>query len=86
MDRTSQLATDGPVQDHVTVVLDESSQSVMLIDNLESTNLRVLDTTVPGFHVTGKSVAEMATATEEKVAEREPPSPNSKFGASVCQK
>jgi hypothetical protein len=71
MDRTSQLATDGPVQDHVTVVLAESSQSVifMLIDNLESNDLRVMDSTVPGFHVKGKSVAEMAAGVEEKVAE-----------------
>jgi hypothetical protein len=36
-------------------------------------------------YVKGKSVAEMAPDVEEKVAEGEPFSPNSKFGASVCQ-
>jgi hypothetical protein len=56
MDRTSQLATDGPVQDHVTVDLAESSQNAMLIDNLESNDRRVMDSTVPDFYICKRKI------------------------------
>jgi hypothetical protein len=60
-DRSSQLGTDNTDECRFGIVLAGSSHSVRLIDPLESTNLRVVDSTIPGFRVTEQSVAEMAT-------------------------
>ncbi len=49
-----------------------SSHSVRLIDPLESINLRVVDSTTPGFRVTEQSAAEMAVELAEKVSDLDP--------------
>jgi hypothetical protein len=71
-DRSSQLGTDNTNECRFGIVLAGSSHSVRLIDPLESTNLRVVDSTIPGFRVTDQSVAEMATELAEKVLDLDP--------------
>jgi hypothetical protein len=72
MDRTSQLAPDSPDGNCLGIVLAGSSHSVRLIDQLESANLRVVDSTVPGFRITEKSVMEMAADLAEKIQDLDP--------------
>jgi hypothetical protein len=71
-DRTSQLAPDSPDRNCFGIVLAGGSHSVRLIDQLESANLMVVDSTVPGFHITEKSVMEMATDLAEKIRDLDP--------------
>ncbi len=71
-DRSSQPGTDNADECRFGIVLAGSSHSVRLIDPLESTNLRVVDSTTPGFRVTDQSVAEMAAELAEKVSDLDP--------------
>jgi hypothetical protein len=71
-DRSSQLGTDTTDECRFGIVLAGSSHSVRLIDPLESTNLRVVDSTTPGFRVTEQSVADMAAELAEKVSDLDP--------------
>ncbi len=49
LDRSNLLATDSQDEHCMGIVLAVDSQSVGLIDHLESANLRVIDATVLGF-------------------------------------
>jgi hypothetical protein len=66
MDLSGQTATHQPTEDRPGIVLVGSSQSVRLMDHLESANLRVIDSTVPGFKITEAAVDELATKLAEK--------------------
>jgi hypothetical protein len=48
------------------------SHSVRLIDHLESANLRVVDSTVPGFRISDSSVADMVSELTERVEGLDP--------------
>jgi hypothetical protein len=60
MYRASQLATDGLAQDHIAVVLAGSSHFVRLLGHLQSANLLIVDSMIPGFCAMEKSMAQMA--------------------------
>jgi hypothetical protein len=53
-------------------VLAGGSHSVRLIDHLESANLRVVDSTVPGFRITDSLVADMVADLAERVEGLDP--------------
>ncbi len=71
-DRSSQLATDSPDEQCLTIVLAGGSHSVRLIDHLESANLRVVDSTVPGFRISESTVADMVADLAERVEGLDP--------------
>jgi hypothetical protein len=71
-DRSCQLATDNPDKDRFGIVLAGSSHSVRLIDHLESANLRVVDSTVPGFRISETAVAELSAELAEKISDLDP--------------
>jgi hypothetical protein len=71
-DLSCQSATYNPDEDRPGIVLTGSSHSVRLIDHLESANLRVVDSTVPGFRVTEHSVTELSADLAEKVSDLDP--------------
>ncbi len=68
----SQLAPDSPDRNCLGIVLAGGSPSVRLIDQLESANLMVVDSTVPGFRITEKSVMDMAADLAEKIRDLDP--------------
>jgi hypothetical protein len=72
VDRSCQNATDQPGEENVSVLLAGASHSVRLIDHLESANLTVVDSTVPGFRVSEKSVSEITSDITEKLSELDP--------------
>jgi hypothetical protein len=71
-DRSSQLATDSPDEQCHNIVLAGGSHSVRLIDHLESANLRVVDSTVPGFRITDTSIADMVADLTERIEGLDP--------------
>jgi hypothetical protein len=71
-DRSCQLATDNPDEDRLGIVLAGSSHSVRLIDHLESANLRVVDSTVPGFCISETSVADLSAELADKISDLNP--------------
>jgi hypothetical protein len=54
------------------VVLVGASHAARLIDHLESANLSVVDSTMPGFHITEQSIAELSAYLAERVADLDP--------------
>jgi hypothetical protein len=68
-DRSCQLATDNPDEDRLGIVLAGSSHSVRLIDHLESANLRVVDSTVPGFRISETAVADLSAELADKISD-----------------
>ncbi len=71
-DRSCQTATDNPDEGRLSIVLAGSIHAVRLIDPLESANLRVVESTVPGFRITEQSVADISTDLAEKVSDLDP--------------
>jgi hypothetical protein len=67
-DLSGQPANDYADENHLGIVLAWSSHSVWLMDHLESANLLVDDSTVPGFRITEASVKEMTTDLAETTA------------------
>ncbi len=65
MDLSSQTDTDQPTEDRPDIVLVGSSHSVRLMDHLESANLQVIDSAVPGFKITEAAVDELAAKLAE---------------------
>jgi hypothetical protein len=54
------------------VVLVGASHATRLIDHLESANLSVVDSTMPGFCITEQSIAELSADLAERVADLDP--------------
>jgi hypothetical protein len=71
-DRTSQLATEDPEEERACVVLVGASHAARLIDHLESANLAVVDSTMPGFRITEQSITELSADLAERVADLDP--------------
>ncbi len=72
VDRSGQNATDQPGEENICILLAGASHFVRLIDHLESANLTVVDSTVPGFRVSERSVSEMTADIIDKLAELDP--------------
>jgi hypothetical protein len=71
-DRTTQFATEDPGEERACVVLVRASHATRLIDHLESANLAVVDSTMPGFRITEQSIAELSADLAERVADLDP--------------
>jgi hypothetical protein len=54
------------------VVLVGASHAMRLIDHLESANLRVIDSTAPGFRISESSIAELTADLAERVSDLDP--------------
>jgi hypothetical protein len=67
-DWSCQYASDTQIENDPCIVLSGGSHSSRLIDPLESAHLKVVDSTVVGFHIMDNSVAAMAADIEEKLA------------------
>jgi hypothetical protein len=73
VDRSGQNATDQQGEENICILLAGASHSVRIIDHLESANLTVMDSTVPGgFCVSERSVSEMTANIIDKLAELDP--------------
>ncbi len=68
-DGSCKAATDNPDEDRLGIVLAGSSHAARLIDHLESANLWVVDSMVPGFRVMEQSVSEISADLAEKVSD-----------------
>jgi hypothetical protein len=68
----TKLITPDEVRRFDGILLAGASHSVRLIDHLESANLTVVDSTVPGFRVSERSVSEMTADITEKLAKLDP--------------
>jgi hypothetical protein len=71
-DRSGQFATGDPEEERECVVLVRASHATRLIDHLESANLSVFDSTMPGFRITESSIAELAADMAERVSDLVP--------------
>jgi hypothetical protein len=67
MGRSCQSATDNPEENHACVFLAGASHAMRLIDHLELTNLKVIDSMAPGFQITEASTAELSADLAESV-------------------
>ncbi len=72
MGRSCQSATDDPEENHACVVLAGASHAMRLIDHLELTNLKVIDSMAPGFRITEASTAELSADLAERVSDLDP--------------
>jgi hypothetical protein len=69
-DRSHQKAADD-LKEHNLIVILVASHSMRLIDHLESTNLMVVDSTAPGFHITENSIAELSADLAERMSDQD---------------
>jgi hypothetical protein len=72
LDRSCQTTTDDPDKTRPCVVLVGASHAMRLIDHMESANLRVVDSTMPGFRVTEQSISEISVDLAERVSDLDP--------------
>jgi hypothetical protein len=72
LDRSCQTTTDDPEETRPCVVLVGASHAMRLIDHMESANLRVVDSTMPGFRITEQSIAELSADLAERVSDLDP--------------